>query len=33
VTDACLHWDDTATLLRGLADSVRQRRQRRAANG
>jgi len=33
VTDPCLHWDDTATLLRGLGDAVRQRRRRRAANG
>ena len=33
VTDPCLHWDDTVTLLRGLADSVKQRRRRRAANG
>jgi 3-deoxy-7-phosphoheptulonate synthase len=33
VTDPCLHWDDTAALLRGLADSVKQRRRRRAANG
>jgi 3-deoxy-7-phosphoheptulonate synthase len=33
VTDPCLHWDDTATLLRGLADAVKQRRRRRAANG
>ena len=32
VTDPCLHWDDTATLVRGLADSVKQRRHRRAAN-
>jgi len=33
VTDPCLHWDDTAALLRGLAESVKQRRRRRAANG
>jgi 3-deoxy-7-phosphoheptulonate synthase len=33
VTDACIHWDDTVTLLRGLADAVQQRRRRRAANG
>jgi 3-deoxy-7-phosphoheptulonate synthase len=32
VTDACIHWDDTVTLLRGLADAVEQRRRRRAAN-
>ena len=32
VTDACIHWDDTVTLLRGLAGAVQQRRQRRAAN-
>ncbi len=28
ITDACLGWDDTAPLLRGLADAVRQRRGR-----
>jgi len=33
VTDPCIHWDDTVTLLRGLADAVEQRRRRRAANG
>ncbi len=33
VTDPCLHWDDTAALLRSLAESVKQRRRRRAANG
>jgi len=33
VTDACIHWDDTVTLLRGLAEAVTQRRRRRAANG
>jgi 3-deoxy-7-phosphoheptulonate synthase len=33
VTDACIHWDDTVALLRGLADAVEQRRRRRAANG
>ncbi|HUR40952.1 MAG TPA: 3-deoxy-7-phosphoheptulonate synthase [Verrucomicrobiae bacterium] len=32
VTDACLHWEDTATLLRGLARSVSQRRRRLVAN-
>jgi 3-deoxy-7-phosphoheptulonate synthase len=32
VTDACLHWDDTAALLRGLAQAVGQRRRRLAAN-
>ena len=32
VTDACIHWDDTVTLLRGLADAVEQRRRRKAAN-
>ena len=31
VTDACLHWDDTASLLRGLAGAVSQRRRRLAA--
>ena len=29
ITDACLGWDDTAPLLRRLADAVRQRRERR----
>jgi 3-deoxy-7-phosphoheptulonate synthase len=33
VTDPCLHWDDTVTLLRGLSEAVQQRRRRRAANG
>ncbi|MGQ0502571.1 MAG: 3-deoxy-7-phosphoheptulonate synthase [Panacagrimonas sp.] len=28
VTDACIHWDDTMDLLRGLAGSVAQRRER-----
>jgi 3-deoxy-7-phosphoheptulonate synthase len=32
VTDACLHWDDTASLLRGLAVAVTQRRRRLAAS-
>ena len=26
ITDACIGWDDTVPLLRGLADAVRQRR-------
>jgi 3-deoxy-7-phosphoheptulonate synthase len=30
VTDACIHWDDTAELLRNLAASVAQRRERLA---
>ena len=30
VTDACIHWDDTADLLRGLAASVKQRQARLA---
>jgi len=30
VTDACIHWDDTAELLRHLANSVEQRRLRNA---
>ncbi|SEQ82682.1 3-deoxy-D-arabinoheptulosonate-7-phosphate synthase [Solimonas aquatica] len=30
VTDACIHWDDTAELLRSLAGSVEQRRLRHA---
>jgi 3-deoxy-7-phosphoheptulonate synthase len=32
VTDACLHWEDTAVLLRGLGRAVTQRRRRLAAN-
>jgi 3-deoxy-7-phosphoheptulonate synthase len=32
VTDACIHWDDTATLLTQLAQAIAQRRQRLAAN-
>jgi 3-deoxy-7-phosphoheptulonate synthase len=32
VTDACLHWEDSAALLRQLAGAVTQRRRRRAAN-
>ena len=28
ITDACIGWDDTAPLLRQLADAVRQRRVR-----
>jgi 3-deoxy-7-phosphoheptulonate synthase len=30
VTDACIHWDDTVELLRGLAGSVAQRQARLA---
>jgi 3-deoxy-7-phosphoheptulonate synthase len=30
VTDACIHWDDTAELLRSLAGSVKQRQERLA---
>ena len=33
VTDACISWDDTAEVLRGLAHAVTQRRQRLAVNG
>ena len=32
VTDACIHWDDTVAALRGLAQSITQRRRRLAAN-
>jgi 3-deoxy-7-phosphoheptulonate synthase len=28
VTDACIGWDDTLEVLRGLSDSVAQRRAR-----
>jgi 3-deoxy-7-phosphoheptulonate synthase len=27
ITDACIHWDDTVTVLDRLADAVKQRRQ------
>lgn len=30
VTDACIHWDDSVEVLRGLAGSVSQRRERLA---
>ncbi|MGQ0699688.1 MAG: 3-deoxy-7-phosphoheptulonate synthase [Panacagrimonas sp.] len=30
VTDACIHWDDSVDVLRGLAGSVAQRRERLA---
>ncbi|MEC9363161.1 MAG: 3-deoxy-7-phosphoheptulonate synthase, partial [Pseudomonadota bacterium] len=30
ITDACIHWDDTAELLRHLANAVEQRRLRQA---
>ncbi len=30
ITDACIHWDDTAELLRTLANAVEQRRLRHA---
>jgi 3-deoxy-7-phosphoheptulonate synthase len=30
VTDACIHWEDTVELLRGLAGSVAQRQARLA---
>ncbi len=30
ITDACIHWDDTAELLRTLANGVEQRRLRQA---
>ncbi|MES0875221.1 3-deoxy-7-phosphoheptulonate synthase [Sinimarinibacterium thermocellulolyticum] len=30
ITDACIHWDDTAELLRHLANAVEQRRLRHA---
>ncbi len=30
ITDACIHWDDTVDVLRGLAHSVEQRRLRHA---
>ena len=33
VTDACINWADTETVLRGLANAATQRRQRLAANG
>ncbi len=30
ITDACIHWEDTVTVLEDLAEAVRVRRQ---ANG
>ena len=27
ITDACIHWDDTITVLEDLAEAVRTRRQ------
>lgn len=27
ITDACIHWDDTQTVLNNLADAVKQRRK------
>jgi 3-deoxy-7-phosphoheptulonate synthase len=31
ITDACISWDDTAPLLRQLAQAVATRRQRQSA--
>lgn len=31
ITDACIHWDDTVSVLDNLADAVKQRRN--LANG
>ena len=28
ITDACIHWDDTVTVLEDLADAVRVRREK-----
>ena len=33
ITDACVGWEDTRTLIDLLADAVRQRRAKAAANG
>jgi 3-deoxy-7-phosphoheptulonate synthase len=33
ITDACLGWDDSASALQLLAESVRQRRIARAQTG
>jgi 3-deoxy-7-phosphoheptulonate synthase len=33
ITDACIGWEDTRTLIDSLADAVRQRRVKAAANG
>ena len=33
ITDACIGWDDTRNLIELLADAVRQRRAKAAANG
>ena len=32
-TDACVGWEDTQALIDTLADAVRQRRAKAAANG
>lgn len=32
ITDACIHWDDTVTALKSLADAVTKRRKRDGAN-
>ncbi|GKT55187.1 phospho-2-dehydro-3-deoxyheptonate aldolase [Colletotrichum tofieldiae] len=33
ITDACIHWDDTVTVLDQLADAVKQRREVLGRNG
>jgi 3-deoxy-7-phosphoheptulonate synthase len=33
ITDACIHLEDTEAVLENLAQSVRARRQKMAANG
>ncbi|GAB7363159.1 hypothetical protein MBLNU230_g3443t1 [Neophaeotheca triangularis] len=33
ITDACIHWDDTVSVLEQLADAVRTRRQVKAKGG
>ena len=33
ITDACIHWDDTVSVLDRLADAVKQRRSVLGVNG
>lgn len=33
ITDACIHWDDTVSVLQTLADAVKERRKIVSSNG
>lgn len=33
ITDACIHWQDTESVLESLAEAVKQRRKVLAVNG